>query len=134
MLGGKFGFVKAAKEMGRSTAKAAKLMQAAVAGWNSGNDAGGKYGALLGILDLKLPVDQVGLTDEEQEYVKRLILSGELDTTQGHELARYASGDSPTTTAITKTLSMGSHYTEVLNRLTAGLAGCYNLARSAESR
>jgi len=132
VLGGKFGFVKAAKEMGRSTAKAAKLMQTAVkAGWNSGNDAGGKYGALLGILDLKLPVDQVGLTDEEQEYVKRLILSGELDTTQGHELARYASGDSPTTTAITKTLSMGSHYTEVLNRLTAGLAG-YNLARAAE--
>lgn len=130
-IGGRYGFVATAKEMGKSTAKAGKLMSAALAsGWNTGKDVGGLRGALVGILDLKLPVDQVGLTQEEQWFVQQLMESGQLDTTQGHELARFASGDSPNAAMATKMLSMGSHYTEVLNRLTAGLAA-YTLARRA---
>lgn len=133
-LGGRYGFTNTAKEMGRSTSKAFKLIKAAVdAGWSEGMKVGGTRGALMGILDLSLPIDKIGLSSDEVEFVRRLIESGQLDTTQGHELGRIAAGDSQKMTTLMKTLSMGSHYTEVLNRLTAGLAA-YNLSRQKDGK
>lgn len=128
MLGGRYGFTTAAREMARSTAKGYKLIKAAAAtGWTQGMDVGGFYGALMGVLDLSLPADLGGLTKGEREFLQRLIESGQLDTTQGHELARMASGEASVRGTVTKVMSVGSHYTEVLNRLTAGLAA-YNLS------
>ncbi len=128
VLGARYGFTSTAREMARSTAKGAKLIRAAAqSGWTQGMDVGGFYGALMGVLDLTLPADLGGLTDGEREFLKRLIESGQLDTTQGHELARMASGEASMRATTTKVLSVGSHYTEVLNRLTAGLAA-YNLS------
>lgn len=127
-IGGRYGFVATAKEMGRSTKKGFQLIKAAVAaGWTQGSELGGLKGGVKGILDLDLPLSQTGLTDKEMAFVQRLILSGQLDTTQGHEQGRLASGDSERLTSTMKLLSMGSHYTEVLNRLTAGITA-YNMA------
>jgi hypothetical protein len=132
-LGGRYGFTRTAKEMARSSAKGFKLVQAAVsAGWAQGMEVGGKRGALMGILDLTLPTEQTGLSAEESAFVRRLIESGQLDTTQGHEIGRIAAGDSQRLTTLAKALSAGSHYTEVLNRLTAGLAA-FNLSRQRDS-
>jgi hypothetical protein len=129
-IGGRYGFVATVKEMGRNTSKAFKLISAATKqGWAHGMEAGGTRGAIRGILDLSLPVEQTGLSVTEAAFVRKLIDSGQLDTTQGHELGRIASGDSQRMTSLTKLLSMGSHYTEVLNRLTAGLTA-YNMATS----
>ena len=128
-IGARYGFVATAKEMGKSTSKGMKLITAAIeAGWMEGKTVGGMRGALLGVLDLNLPLDKTGLSPSEVAFVKRLVESGQLDTTQGHELGRDAAGDSRGFTTAMKVLSTGSHYTEVLNRLTAGLTA-FNMAQ-----
>lgn len=133
-LGGRYGFVAAAKEMGKSSAKAFKLVKQAIdAGWAQGQAAGGTYGAIRGVLDLTLKFDGAGLSSGEIDVVKQLLASGQLDTTQGHELGQLASGQSPGWTTTMKLLSTGSHYSEVVNRLTTALA-TYNLDVSKGSR
>jgi len=132
-IGGRYGFASTTKEMKASTAKGFTLIKAAVeAGWTEGMQLGGKEGALKGILDLNLPLEKTGLRPDEAAFVRELILSGQLDTTQSHEQGRIASGESERLTSVTKLLSMGSHYTEVLNRLTAGLTA-YNMAARSKN-
>ena len=129
-LGGRFGFVTSAKEMGRSSKKAFTLMQGAIAaGWEEGKKLGGTSGALHGVLDLTLRLQSSGLTVGERDMITRLLASGQLDTTQSHELGQLASGDSRGWATTMKILSTGSHYSEVLNRLTVALA-TYNLETS----
>jgi len=134
-LGGRYGFVVSAKEMGRSTKKSLKLIQnAAAAGIAAGKAAGGARGGLMGLLDLDLAAvfGQSGLTDgsvgqlNEIDGVKRLMASGQLDTTQTQEFARLTAGNSKGFSTAMKLLSTGSHYSEVNNRLTTFLAA-YNL-------
>ncbi len=129
-LGGRYGFVGTAREMARSTSKALKLMSASVkGGWQEGVAKGGVQGGIAGVLDLTLPLEQSALNDGERAAIKRLLASGQLDTTQSHELGQLASGQSQAWTTTMKLLSTGSHYTEVVNRLTTALAA-YNLERA----
>jgi hypothetical protein len=126
-LGGRYGFVASAKEMGRSSAKAFGLVQDAVkAGWAAGQAAGGVGGAVHGVLDLTLRLDQSKLSVGEKDMIRALLASGQLDTTQSHELGRLAEGESRTRASVMKGLSAFSHYSEVVNRLTAALTS-YNL-------
>lgn len=127
-LGSRYGFVNSAKELGKSSGKAFSLVRKAIAnGWDAGSDAGGLRGALLGVLDLTLQLNDSGLRPDEIAFVKQLISSGQLDTTQGHELGHLGEGEQQWKLATMKALSAGSHYTEVFNRLAQGLAG-YNLS------
>ena len=127
-LGARYGFVSSAKELGKSSGKAFSLLKGAVAnGWDAGSKVGGLRGALLGILDLTLPLEQSGLRPDEQTFLRRLIESGQLDATQGHEIGHIGEGENFTHRTTMKALSAGSHYTEVFNRLAQGLAA-YNLS------
>jgi hypothetical protein len=128
VIGSRYGFIATAKEMGVSSAKSFKLVKSAIeSGWNQGQELGGMHGAIRGVLDLSLPLEKSGLLPQERAFVQKLLDSGQLDTTQGHELGRMASGVDSRQMVATKMLSAGSHYTEVINRLTAGLTA-YNLA------
>lgn len=129
-LGARYGFVNSAKELGKSSGKSFMLMKGAIAhGWKAGSEAGGLRGALLGLLDLTLQLEGSGLRADEIVFIRQLIESGQLDTTQGHELGHLGEGEAQWKLAAMKALSAGSHYTEVFNRLTQGLAA-YNLSRT----
>jgi hypothetical protein len=134
-LGGRYGFVRTAKEMGRASGLAMKVVRDTLkAGAAEGGQAGGIKGAALGILDMELLTDRAGLTKGQSDFVARLLAAGQLDNTQSRELGTFASGTPLGLSAAAKLLSIGSHYTEVVNRLTAGLAA-YNLefARSGDA-
>lgn len=126
-LGSQYGFVKAGRAMGSATSKAVKVIASTLAaGAAQGQTLGGVKGAMLGILEAEV---QTGtLTPGEAMFVREMIAAGNLESTQSreHELSKASEGTSPGMVAVTKFLSVGSHYTEVMNRLTAGLAG-YNL-------
>ena len=134
-LGGRYGFVRTAKEMGKASGLALKIVRDTLkAGAAEGGQAGGVKGAALGILDMELLTDKAGLTKGQSEFVARLLAAGQLDNTQSRELGTFASGTPLGLSAAAKLLSIGSHYTEVVNRLTAGIAA-YNLelARSGDA-
>jgi hypothetical protein len=127
VLGGRYGFVKSFGEMKSAAGKGLRLMQTAIkGGWAQGIHEGGARGALMGVLDLTLHLDASELSAGEKDMIRALQASGQLDTTQSHELGKLASGESQTWATAMKVLSTGSHYTEVLNRLTAALSA-YNL-------
>lgn len=124
-LGGHFGFVKSARAMGNASAKSLIIIKNTIAkGIAEGQALGGTRGAILGAIDAEI---QLGtLSPGEAAFVRALASAGHLDSTQGHELGRAAEGTDPRLVATNKFMSAGSHYTEVMNRITAGLAG-YNL-------
>lgn len=126
-LGGQYGFFKAGGAMFTASGKALIILKNTLdKGLSQGQTLGGMKGAILGALDAEL---QLGtLSPGEAMFVRTLASAGKLDATQGreHEMSRTAAGASLGMIATTKMLSAGAHYTEVFNRLTAGLAG-YNL-------
>lgn len=127
-LGARYGFVNSAKELGKSSGKAFSLLKGAIAhGWDAGSGVGGFRAALLGVLDLTLQLENSTLRPDEREFIRRLIDSGQLDTTQGHEQGHIGEGEPLNQRMTMKALSAGSHYTEVFNRLTQGLSA-YNLS------
>lgn len=122
LLGGRHGFVKTAKAMGKATADIMGLVKHSVKeGWQEGG--------WRGILDAKLELSKSGITADELAFVQHLIRSGIVDATQSHELGRMAKGESSSVATAAKTLSMFNHYSEVTNRLTAGLTA-YRLAKA----
>lgn len=119
-LGGRYGFVKAAKTMARSSRDTAKIMSQAIAqGWGAGG--------WRGVLDAKIDPKGTGLTKQEVDFVAHLLRSGVVDATQAHELGRMAEGDVSSGATAAKAVSLFNHYTEVGNRLSAGLAA-YRMA------
>lgn len=128
-LGARFGFVPAVKEMKSSTGKAVDVLRKTLAqGIKEGKDAGGTKGAVLGALDLDYVLDKSGLSQGEQDFIRSLQASGELSAMQSVEIGQIASGTSRARATTMKLLSAGSQYTEVVNRISSGLAG-YNLAK-----
>lgn len=126
MLGGRHGFVKSAKVMGKATADVFNVVKQSVkTGWADGG--------WRGILDAQLDFSKSGVTPDELAFLQHLIRSGIVDATQAHELGRLAKGTSSTAAMMAKTLSVTNHYSEVANRLSAGLAA-YRLAKGSDTR
>ena len=125
-LGGKFGFVKAAKGMARASADAFRIInEARAAGW--------KEGGFSGVLDLRLDPVKMGLTPDEAEFARHLLRTGIVDSTQAHELGRMADGDVSKLAHAAKVASVFNHYSEVANRLSTGLVA-YRLAQGAPDK
>lgn len=119
-VGARYGFVKTAKAMGANSAKAFKLVSGTT---KDAFDANGWRG----VLDARLNLDHAGLSAGEREFIEKLIASGVVDFTQAHEIGRMADGGDRRTATLAKTLGIASHYSEVVNRLTAGLTA-YQMA------
>lgn len=119
-LGGRYGFVKAAKVMGRSTDKALAVVRATVKGSLGQN-------GWRGVLDARLDLGTAKLSAGERAFIEELVASGVVDFTQAHEIGRMSEGEDRRASTAAKALGIASHYSEVLNRLTAGLAA-YELA------
>lgn len=120
LLGGRHGFVKSSKAMAGATADTFALVKKAVTnGWHEDG--------WRGLLDAKLDLTGTNMTQREVEFLQHLIRSGIVDATQSQELGRMAKGESSTAATAAKTLSAFNHYSEVFNRLSAGLAA-YRLA------
>lgn len=131
-LGGRYGFVQSFKEMQSATAKAASILhQTLKQSVLKGYGAGGVKGALLGTLDLDFVIDKSGLSVGEQKFVHDLMASGQLSKMQSVELGQLASGESGAKATTLKVLSLNGQYSEVINRLTAGIAA-YNLAEGKQ--
>lgn len=123
LLGGRFGFVKSAKAMGKATADVFSVVEHSVkTGWADGG--------WRGILDAQLDFSKSSVKPDELAFLQHLIRSGIVDATQAHELGRLAKGTSSTAATMAKTLSVTNHYSEVANRLSAGLAA-YRLAKGS---
>jgi hypothetical protein len=126
LLGGRHGFVKSAKAMGKATADVFSVVNQSVKhGWADGG--------WRGILDAQLDFSKSSVTPDELAFLQHLIRSGIVDATQAHELGRLAKGTSSAAATMAKTLSVTNHYSEVANRLSAGLAA-YRLAKGTNNR
>ena len=114
-LGGRFGFTKSAKGMAKASADTVRILKAATAeGWTKGG--------VLGVLDVNLSDNALkGLPADEIDFIRHLVRSGIVDSTQAHELGRMAEGDTSKGANIAKAASLFNHYTEVANRLSTGL-------------
>lgn len=123
LLGGRHGFVKSSKAMFAATRDATKLVSQALK--QGFSEAGPR-----GLLDAKLDPAAAGMSADEVSFLQHLIRSGIVDATQSQELARMAKGESSTAATWAKTMSAFNHYTEVMNRLSAGLAA-YRLQKAA---
>jgi hypothetical protein len=123
LLGGRHGFVKSSKAMFAATRDATKLVSQAL-------KQGFSEAGLRGLLDAKLDPAAAGMSADEVSFLQHLIRSGVVDATQSQELARMAKGESSKAATAAKTMSAFNHYTEVMNRLSAGLAA-YRLQKAA---
>jgi hypothetical protein len=128
VLGGRYGYVRSAKEMALATGKAIRIVASTLK--QGAAEGSGAWGTAVGMLDARLKFDTAGLSAHEKHFVERLLASGQLDTTQSYSLGRLAAGSSAGWSNTMKFIAAGSHYTEVVNRLTAGLAG-FNLEMKA---
>lgn len=124
-LGGRHGFVASAKAMARASADAAKILSAAA-------KTGLAEGGVRGLLDARVRLEGLGLAQDEIDFLYKLIRTGVVDATQGHELGRMAEGTTTRAANAAKALSLLNHYSEVGNRLSVGLAA-YRLSKSAKN-
>lgn len=128
VLGARHGFVKSFQTMKGAAGVGFKILQASIKqGVHAGADS--KVGKFVGALDAELVLDGVGLSEQEQEFVRAMIRSGAVDLTQAHEIGRLAEGGDRRLAIAAKTMGVAGHYSEVLNRLTAGIAA-YRLAKA----
>lgn len=121
-LGSRFGFRTSAREIARATSVAFAIVKHAI---KTGYAQGGVRGAVDAEVVLSVTHPRTGrplMTAAEQAFMLRLIQSGEIDATMSHETARIAAGESPALATATKVVTLLNHYSEVVNRLTTGLA------------
>jgi hypothetical protein len=140
VLGGKYGFVKSAKELAASSSKAMKIIAATVKAANEqAKGASGVEGVIAkanAVVDAELVYEGLELTPGEEQFIRHLLASGQLERSQSNEVGRLAKGGNSQMEANiatgAKVLGVFSHYSELMNRLTAGLAG-YNLSMERSS-
>jgi hypothetical protein len=120
LLGGRFGFVKSGMAMMNATHLASKILYSSIKnGWAEGG--------LMGVVNAELDLSKAGLSKSQIGFVQEMIKSGTVDFTQAHEIGRMADGKNRGMANAAKAIGVLTHYSEVMNRLTAGLAA-FNLA------
>ena len=126
VLAGEHGAAKTAKAMFDATRKAWKIVGAVVR-QNYAVDG------LKGVFDARVAIDRIaGLDQKTKDAVNALIDSGQLEATFNMEMARAAKGHTGySVDSVLNALSSFGHYSEVVNRLTAGLAA-YELTGSTD--
>lgn len=119
LLGGRHGFVNASKAMFKASGIAFNIIK------NTIGD-GYKDNKWHGVLDANLNIDNSKATAGEKQALKAMVASGQAEWTQAHELGRVSEGGNEKVNTAAKVGGAFMHYSEALNRITAGLAA-YNL-------
>lgn len=118
-LGARHGFVKSFSAMTKATATALGIIKDTIGdGWQRGQ--------WRGILDPNIVIDRSRATTIEKEFMRELIAAGGATFTQAHDMGRIAAGDSQGVSTTVKAANASLHFSEALDRLTAGLAA-FNL-------
>lgn len=113
-LGGKFGFVSAAKELGFATNTARQIMSATIAkGW--------KEGGVHGVIDADMKFTGMGLSPRDEAFVQELHDRGVLNLGQARQLQTMAMSGTPRMQDATRMAAMTAQYAEMSNRLITGL-------------
>lgn len=117
ILAAKYGAGKTSKAMFDATRKAWKIVGAIM----RENYTVDKF---KGVFDARVAIDKVkGLDERTKGIVNELIDSGMLEATFNMEMARAAKGHTGTSVdTVLNALSSMGHYSEVVNRLTTGIA------------
>jgi hypothetical protein len=125
LIGGRYGFVKTTMAMMRASQMAYKIVSSSIGkAWAEG----GFFAAAEAELDLK----KAGLNPGQVAFMKHMIESGVISNSQVHEIGRMAEGDDRRVANAAKAMGVLTHYSEVMNRVSAGLAA-YNMASEAGS-
>lgn len=120
LIGGRYGFVKSSMGIMNASAMAFKIIKKS---WGKAWAEGGFFAAA----EAKLDLEGLGLTPGQVAMVQHMIEGGTLSSSMAHELGRMAEGDDRRLANAAKAMGVMTHYSEVMNRLTAGLAA-YNMA------
>lgn len=120
LIGGRYGFVKSLMGIMNASAMAFKIIKKS---WGKAWAEGGFFAAA----EAKLDLEGLGLTPGQVALVQHMIEGGTLSSSMTHELGRMAEGDDRRLANAAKAMGVMTHYSEVMNRLTAGLAA-YNMA------
>lgn len=120
-MGGRYGYVRSAKEMGRaSAAMAGAIKDALGTALRGGTQQGGLKGALVGLADAGLDFGK--LPAELRPLMEYLRDRNVLADTMAYDLSQVAEGQTSTRATISRMLALGAHWSEVLNRGTMGIA------------
>jgi hypothetical protein len=115
ILGARYGFVNAAKEIGAATGTSMKIMANSI---KQGFAAEGLRGAL----DTGMRFDNMGLSAADQGFVQEMHDRGVLKLGQAQQLQNAITGESQRRQDIARAASMTAQYAEMTNRLAVGLA------------
>jgi hypothetical protein len=118
LIGSKYGFAKTAIELARSTKTAFKIAKAtAKADWKYPDIAVDKL------------VKEKILSEEQGKFLSVALARGRIDLTLAHELGQVKkAGGVSKINDLQHVLGLGSHYSEVINRIATGLTA-FNMAR-----
>jgi hypothetical protein len=118
-LGARHGFVASFKAMTKATATGLGIIKDTIGdGWQRGQ--------WRGVLDPNIVIDRSRANKDEKAFLKELIAAGGATFTQAHDMGHIAAGDSQGVSTAVKTGNASLHYSEALDRMTAGLAA-FNL-------
>lgn len=125
ILGSRYGFVNSAKEIGKATGTAYKVMA------NTIRD-GAQADGFRGVLDANTSFKNMGLTKPEEDFVQELHDRGILNLGQARQLQAMSLGGTQRQQDLTRMASMTAQYAEMTNRLATGLAA-FRLAEKGTS-
>jgi hypothetical protein len=118
-LGARHGFVRSFGAMTKATATALGIIRDTIGdGWQRGQ--------WRGIIDPNIVIDKSRATAAEKTFLKALIDAGGATFTQAHDMGQIAAGESQGVSTAVKLGNASMHYSEALDRMTAGLAA-FNL-------
>jgi hypothetical protein len=115
ILGARYGFANASKEMFGATPVSLKIIQQSIAqGWASDG--------LAGLANGSMKFKDMGLSPREEQFIQDLHDSGDLKLGQAQQLQKMIIGGSQKVQDLTRAASMTAQYAEMTNRLITGLS------------
>lgn len=109
-LGSRYGFINSAKEIGRATAPAIKLIGRSIEAVRKGVDP------------LDISFDDMGLTDSEKVFAREMQNRGVLKLGLAQQLQHAALGGNEKLRNLSRFAGMTAQYAEMTNRFVTGLA------------
>jgi hypothetical protein len=123
ILGARYGFVGASKEMAKATGTAMNVIRNSIA-------AGWKADGIHGVISTGMKFDNLpGLSVEDKGFIQELHDRGVLKLGQAQQLQHAMEGSSQRQQDVARLASMTAQYAEMTNRLTVGLAA-FRMARA----
>jgi hypothetical protein len=116
LIGSRYGMVNSSRAIAGATGDALNIVKNVIGdGFKNG-------GGLQGVLRADLNVDKLNLPDNEKAFLKEMQSRGILNLGQAHQLQSMALGGTQRQQNLTRMAGMTAQYSEMLNRLSTGLA------------